>query len=130
MLPNLLLSPALLRALLEQPIAQSRVTCPSLTRVSVAGVEATLTANLATEVFPTTRSCLPRSSRRTRSKVLGVRTWRGEPEKHRLDKAREGRVPDSWRTSRQERAGTTKTKEPDGQEAEGAGKGNGGELGR
>lgn len=47
-----------------------------------------------------------------------------------VDKAGDGREPDSWRTSKQERAGTIKAEEPAVQEEEGTGKGNGEKLRR
>lgn len=54
----------------------------------------------------------------------------GQARDAQVDKAGEDRVPNSWRTSRQERAGAIKTKEPAVQEAWDAGKGNGEKLRR
>lgn len=89
------------------------------------GLDAMLTANPAAEVSPDCGILLPKSSRRTRSGALGTPCAPGGASEKQVAGTREGRVPDSWTTSRQERAGTTETKEPAGQEAEGAGKGKG-----
>lgn len=83
-----------------------------------------LTANPAAEVSPNCDLAAQElKAHAQRGPGVLVAHLEGRGDRYRYpDKSREGRVPDSWRTSRQERAGTTKTKEPAGQEAEGAGK--------
>lgn len=71
-----------------------------------------LTANLAAEVSPTMRSCFPKSPRRTPNGALAMGAQlEGQARDAQVEKAGVSRVPDSWRTSRQERAGTIKAKD-------------------
>lgn len=119
-LRNLLLSPALLRALLEQPIAQNGRHLAQL-HASI-GREAWMRCSPQTQPLKFLPSVILLPCAQQGPWGLGEHL-EGRGDRHRYpDRSREGRVPNSWWTSRQERAVTTKTKEPAGQEAEGPGK--------
>lgn len=119
-LGNLLLSPALLRALLEQPISGSADTCLSPARVSARSRDPKATAPVAAEVSLALqpgslgRRAQARSGARRRGAHLEEKgSWQ------EVEGAREGRAEESGRARTQRRAGTSGSQEAGGETVEG-----------